>query len=55
MIEYSKKPPPLCLTDLAEDIEYFLHVLLGMTLSDLTHENCKDVYICLAQFIESIV
>ena len=55
MLEYSKKPPPLCPTHLAEDIEYFLHTLLGMSLADLTHDNCRDVYLFLTTFIESLM
>lgn len=55
MLEHSKTPPPLCPSHLAEDLEYFMHTELGITLADITHDNCKSVYVDLASFIESIV
>ena len=54
MLEYSKKAPQLCPTDLANDVEYFMHALLGLTLADLTHDNCKDVYLYLTSLLKNI-
>ena len=55
MLEESITPPPLCPSDLAEDIEFFMRMLLGLTLSDITHANCKRIYVLLTNFIETIV
>ena len=55
MIEESRKPPPLCSSEFKENIVFFMNTLLGKTLSDITHENCREIYVFLTEFIESII
>ena len=54
MLEESAPLPSLC-PDFADNAKFFLYLFYGLTLDDITHENCKDVYLNLVNIIERIV
>ena len=55
MLEESAPLPSLCPKDFADNAKFFLYLFYGLRLEDITHENCKDVYLNLVNIIERIV
>ena len=55
MQEKSIPAPPLCPLEFKENAEYFLNALYGLTLPDVTHQNCKEVYLKLVNIVNYLL
>ena len=55
MMEDSVSTPLLCPKEFTENAEYFLNVIYGVTLNDITHQNCEHIYLALVIIIETII
>lgn len=55
MREKSKDPPKLVPDDFEESATIVLYSYLGLSIPDISHSNCRNIYIKLVRVIESLV
>ena len=51
----SKPPPPFLPVDVESDLTCFLENCLHITKDEITHSNCKNVYINLVNEVKEII
>ena len=55
MREKSREPPKLFLNDFKESATVMLYDRLGLTVEDISHENCRNVYLKLVNEIQTLI
>ena len=55
MLQESKRAPPLCPADFKENALFFLERYFGFIIKNVTHSNCKQIYIALTDFLSNLV
>ncbi len=51
----SVSSPPLCPPEFVENALFFLERVFGMSVPDITHENCTQVYTDLVSVLEIVI
>ena len=54
MLSDSMQAPLLCPEDLAENAAFFLQSYFGLTVNEIKHTNCKQVYIAFVDFLSHL-
>lgn len=55
MTEKSRKPPKFFPNDFKESTTVLLCNRLGLTVEDISHENCRNVYLKLVNIIQTLI
>ena len=55
MLHESSKAKSLCPEDFYDNALFFLERYFGMGINDITHRNCKLVYVALVNFLSVLM